>query len=158
VNGRRYRKRPGTVNRELDTLRVMFTKAVEWEYVLESSAHKVKRLRLDNRRTRILSSDEQRALLDASPRKFRALVLMALITGARIGELLALRWEDTADGHLTFWKTKNGKARRVQITTSLQGVLRATPEDDGLVRCQPLDGQPLQGGRGAERFHRSRGA
>jgi len=120
--------RPGTVNRELDTLRSMLAKAVEWGYLLGSPALKVKRLRLDNRRTRILSTDEQRGLLEGCPRKFRALVLMALITGARIGELLALRWEDTADGYLTFCKTKNGKVRRVEVTRSLQAVLHELPK------------------------------
>jgi integrase len=67
---------------------------------------RVKRLRIDNRRTRILSADEQRALLAAAPRKLRALIILALITGARIGELLRLRWEDCADGYVTFWQTK----------------------------------------------------
>lgn len=56
----------------------------------------MKRFRLQNRRTRILSPDEQRRLLDACVRmpKLQALLKLALITGARIGELLALRWED----------------------------------------------------------------
>jgi integrase len=132
---------PGTVNRELDTLRVMFSKAVEWGYLIESAAHKVKRLRLENRRTRILSPDEQRALLDACPRKLRAVVLVALITGARIGEILGLRWEDCGDGHLTFWKTKNGKVRRVEITPSLQTVLDGLPQTTEWVFSNKVTGQ-----------------
>jgi len=44
--------------------------------------------------------------------KLRAIVTLALITGARIGELLALRWEDCQDGYVTFLETKNGRARR----------------------------------------------
>ena len=51
--------RPGTVNRELDTLRSIFSKAVEWEQVLEHPIRGVKRLKVDNRRTRILSEAEQ---------------------------------------------------------------------------------------------------
>ena len=66
--------RPATVNRELDTLRAMLAKAVEWGYLLESPVTRVKRLRLDNRRTRVLTPDEQRALLAACPRRFRAIV------------------------------------------------------------------------------------
>ena len=120
--------RPASVNRELDTVRSMFTKAVEWGYVLESPVRKVKRLRVENRRTRILSAAEQRALLDACPRKFRAVVMLALITGARIGELLALRWEDCAEGALTFLQAKNGKARRIEITPSIQAVLDQLPK------------------------------
>jgi len=33
----------------------------------------------------------------------------ALITGARIGELVNLRWDDVTDQELAFWNTKNGK-------------------------------------------------
>ena len=53
----------------------------------------VKRLKVDNRRTRILTDAEQARLLAACPRKLGPIVTLALITGARIGELLALRWD-----------------------------------------------------------------
>jgi integrase len=107
--------KPGTVNRELDTLKSILSKAIEWKYLVDSPARGVKRFRLENRRTRILSADEQRRLLDACERtpKLQALLKLALMTGARIGELLTLRWEDCEDGYLTFWETKNGKVRRI---------------------------------------------
>jgi integrase len=85
--------RPGTVNRELDTLRRIFSKAVEWGQVLAQPMRAVKRLKVDKRRTRILSEAEQTALLKACPKKLARMVRLALITGARIGELLELRWE-----------------------------------------------------------------
>ena len=59
---------PGTVNRELDTLKSIFTKAVDWGKLVDSPARRVKRLRVENRRTRILTQDEQRRLLDACPK------------------------------------------------------------------------------------------
>ena len=118
--------KPATVNRELDTLRSVFSKAVEWGKVLAHPMRNVKRLKVDNRRTRILSEDEQDRILAASPRKLGRLVTLALMTGARIGELLELRWEDVADGYLTFMETKNGKARRIPISASMQAVFDAT--------------------------------
>jgi len=59
-----------------------------------------------------LRTAAQTAILDASPRKLRAIVTLALITGARIGEILALRWEHCQDGYMTFWETKNARMRR----------------------------------------------
>jgi len=117
------------VNRELDTLKSIFSKAVEWKYLLDSPARGVKRLRLQNRRTRILSPSEQRRLLEVCERmpKLQALLKLALITGARIGELLALRWEDCQDGYLTFWDTKNGRVRRIPITGTIAGLLASRP-------------------------------
>jgi len=120
--------KPATVNRELDVLKSILSKAVEWGKLLESPARMVKRLRVDNRRTRILSDDEQRRLLAVCPKKLRALVMLALITGGRIGELLALRWDQTNDGFLTFLETKNGKVRRIPIGPSIAAVLAALPK------------------------------
>ena len=61
--------KPGTVDRELDTFRSVFSRAVEWGKLLEHPMRVVKRLKVDNRRTRILSETEQAALLKASSRK-----------------------------------------------------------------------------------------
>jgi integrase len=119
--------RPATVNRELDTLKSILSKAVEWGKLIESPARNVKRLKVENRRTRILTEAEQAAILDASPRKLRAIVTLALITGARIGELLALRWEHCQDGYVTFWETKNGRMRRIPISPTIEAVLTAQP-------------------------------
>lgn len=116
--------KPGTVNRELDTRKSIRSKAVEWKHLVDSPARGVKRFRLQNRRPRILSAEEQRRLLDACVRmpKLQALLELALITGARIGELQELRW-DCQDGHLTFWETKNGKVRRIPITGTIAALL-----------------------------------
>ena len=63
---------PATVNRELDTLRSIFSKAVEWGQLREHPHAEVKRLKVDNRRTRILTEAESLALLAACPRSARA--------------------------------------------------------------------------------------
>ncbi len=121
--------KPGTVNRELDTLKSVLSKAVEWKYLVDSPARGVKRFRLQNRRTRILSPDEQRRLLEACRKmpKLQSLLQLALITGARIGELLTLRWEDCQDGYVTFWQTKNGKVRRIPLTETIATLLAGRP-------------------------------
>jgi integrase len=77
----------------------------------------VKRFKVDNRRTRILTPDEQRRIIEVAPRKLRTLIAMALITGARAGELLGLKWEHVSGADLTFLHTKNGKARRIPCPT-----------------------------------------
>lgn len=106
--------KPATVNRELATLSSMLSKAVEWGKLIASPAKAVRKLKPDNRRTRILTEEEQNALLEAAPRKPRSISVLLLVTSARIGELLTLRWEHCQDGYVTFWKTKNGKARRIR--------------------------------------------
>lgn len=89
--------RPATVNRELDTLRSLFSKAIEWGKLHDHPMAKVRRLKVDNVRTRILTEAEQLALFAACPPKVGRLVRLALITGARIGELLGLTWADVSE-------------------------------------------------------------
>jgi integrase len=125
--------RPATVNRELNTLRSIFTKAIEWKKLVEHPMAEVHKLKVDNRRTRILSEAEQAALLAACRPKFRRLVQLALITGARIGELLALTWAEVSDTDLRFPETKNGKARRIPLSQSIRAVLADCPR----MKAQP---------------------
>ena len=55
--------------------------------------------------------------------KLQELLRLALITGARIGALLALRWEDCQDDYLTFGDAKNGRVRRIPMTGTIAALL-----------------------------------
>jgi len=136
--------RPATVNRELATLKSILSKAVEWGKLLDSPARGVKLLKVDNRRTRILGHAEQAALLDACPTKLRSIVTLALVTGARVGELLTLRWDDCEDGFLTFLETKNGKVRRIPISPAIEAVLAAQPRIYAWVFTNSRTEKPFQ--------------
>jgi len=120
---------PATVNRELDTLSHIFTKAVEWGKLREHPMlGKVKALKIANRRTRILTEAEQLALLAACPKTLARMVRLALITGARIGELLALTWADVSDNELVFLETKNGTTRRLPMSPAMAAVFKQCPK------------------------------
>jgi len=146
--------KPATVNRELDTLRSICAKAVEWGKLLVNPCAMVKRLKVDNRRTRILSELEQKALLTAfenktpgrpqsnQRRKMQALVQLALVTGARLGELLALTWEACDEGYVTFLETKNGEMRRVPRTPAIDAILERLPRVHPYVFANPATGEP----------------
>ena len=136
---------PATVNRELDTLKSIFSKAVEWGKLIDSPARGIKRLRVENKRTRILSVDEQRRLLNACQPKLRAILTIALITSARIGEVLGLRWEQCQDGYITFLRTKNGRARRIPISATIASVLVEQPTLSPWVFTNPRTGRRYSG-------------
>jgi len=71
---------------------------------------------------RFLSAQEQKLLLAACRQshwpKLYLLVLMALTTGARKGELLSLKWGDCdlSQRSAILYATKNGKARQLPLT------------------------------------------
>jgi len=77
----------------------------------------VRRFRnFDRPRRRFLSIDEARRLLNAAPTDFRCLARGALYTGLRLGELLALRVADTADGQVHVRHSKAGRGRTVPLS------------------------------------------
>jgi integrase len=126
--------RPGTVNRELMLIKGMLTKAVEWKYLIASPGAGVRALKDAAQRTRILTPDEQQRLLAAYDKGRRPavkpIIELLLITGARLGEVLALRWEDTTGGFIRFMDTKNGRPRRLPITSQMADLLASVPRRD----------------------------
>jgi integrase len=181
---------PATTNRDLDCLRSVLSKAVEWGVLAEHPLKKMKRAKLDAiGRLRYLSADEETRLRAALTKReqqhrdgrasfnawrlarhykpipdyapgayvdhLQALVLTALLTGARRGELFDLRWGavDLARPEVTFAgaTTKSGLSRRVPLCNEAQRVLRAwrdqqapkAQEPDALVFPSPQTGERL---------------
>jgi integrase len=81
-------------------------------------------------RTRFLSDVERGALLDACANSgwptLRTLVLLAITTGARRGELLSLRWSDVdlKAGRALVRETKNGEQRTLPLAGKALEALR----------------------------------
>ncbi len=127
-----------TVTRELFTIKNMFRKAVEWDYLRENPAVRVKKLKSGTQQFRYLSEDEVRRLLDSCAKSgnllFYSFVFTALNTGMRLGELTALEWSgidfkrgiikvDNKKEH----HTKNYEARVVPMNENLAAVLHKVP-------------------------------
>jgi Phage integrase family len=108
----------------------------------------------------ILTSPEIRRLLDAADEPTRTLLLCAVLTGMRRGELLGLRWEDIdLEGHRVFvrralWRgkivtTKSRRSRRtIDMAPTLRSALTRLPSrfQGGLVFCRP-DGKADRSGQ-----------
>ena len=113
--------------------------------LIASPAAEVAHLKTRNRRLRILSADEQRALLAAcqGPRQRKLVVLLELllITGARLGDLLGLEWADVSDEGIGFLNTKNGKVRLVEMTPRMRALLASLPRAPVWVFTSPRTGK-----------------
>ncbi len=113
---------PATANRYCAILKHAFTKAVnEWQWVDENPFRKIQTLNENNERVRFLSDDERKALLTETAKDknqvMHIVTVIALSNGARLGEILGLKWKDVdlVKGSLTFHKTKNGERRKVPL-------------------------------------------
>ncbi len=122
---------PATVNRYLAVLSHACTLATkEWGWLQDNPVRRVRRLKEPSGRVRFLSEDERTHLLEACQashdRRLYPLVLMAVSTGARWGELSALRWRevDLQRGYAVIEHSKNGDRRSLPLAGPLLEVLQ----------------------------------
>ncbi len=125
-------RKPATVNRSIEILKNMFTKAVDWEMVGEDVLKKIRRVKLtpeNNKRLRFFSFEEGQALIKACDAHLKPMVITALNAGMRRGEILNLTWDqvDLKHGFILLEITKNGERREIPINETLRQNLEALP-------------------------------
>ncbi|MDA8170484.1 MAG: site-specific integrase [Nitrospiraceae bacterium] len=143
--------KPATINRHVATLKHMFTKAVDWNMVEEETLKRVRKVKLleeNNRRLRYLSKEECQALICACNDHVRPIVITALNTGMRRGEILSLTWDrvDLKHGFILLDKTKNGDRREIPINDTLKATMQGLTRrlDIPHVFYDPATGKPYQ--------------
>ena len=133
---------PATVVRELNTLsHAIDTARREWGIHLPDNPCKlVRRPKTPKGRTRRLTGDEEKRLLDAADAGrnpwMRPIIVLAIESGMRRGEIVGLRWEhvdlDRRVAHLPL--TKNGDHRDVPLSSRAVATLQSLERsDDGRV-------------------------
>ncbi len=83
-----------TVRNVLAICQSIFSLAVDNDVIERSPVRKKHKPRSERSEKTSWSPEQVRAIIDAAPAQYRALFMTAALTGARLGELLALRWLD----------------------------------------------------------------
>ena len=118
---RETQRSPATVNRYLAALSHAFTIAMkDWGWVEENPILKVSKGKESKGRVRFLSDAERKRLLEACKNHSDTLytiVVLAISTGARLGEILNLRWPDIDQqrGIIILNETKNDERRAIPL-------------------------------------------
>jgi integrase len=135
ITKRGTQRTPASVNMELAVLSRIFSLAVDVEQAAGNPCRKVRRLRMDNKRNRYLSADEEAALMAQFTGRrahLKPVVEIALGTGMRRGELLGLQWPQVDFGRGVIYvtnsrkletSTKTGKDRTVPMSGQVREVL-----------------------------------
>jgi integrase len=114
------RRRRESANRVLTVLKAALNLAYQHDKVRSKSAwESVKPYRdVGASKIRYLNDEESRELVDACRIPFRYLVIGALLTGARYGELVVMRLGDfdPAAGTIHIPRSKSGKSRHIFLT------------------------------------------
>lgn len=128
---------PNSVNRELELLSRIFSMAVDNELAATNPCRKVRKLRVDWQRDRYLSPEEEELLMSAFDERYphlKPIVVIALNTGTRRGEILGLRWDevDFTRNDISVQRTKSGKPRSVPMNSRVRQLMlelrAASPE------------------------------
>lgn len=133
--------KPATVNRELAILSRIFSLAVEYEILFYNPCQRVKNLRVDNQRTRYLSDEEEKLLIEELKDNeiLKNIVVFAINTGMRRGEIFNLKWfdADLKRNVLYVRQTKTGKDRAIPINDKLHSMLENIPKVSEYVFTSP---------------------
>jgi len=159
------------VNRELETLRHIFNKAVDWGFMEKNPFDKFRDpilFKEDENRVRYLTEDEIKrlfAVLEEKPKEKRKplseeepirkinpsylknIVKAALLTGLRRGDLLSLKWADVdlEKGVLFFNEQKKRNRRRIKVLNSdMIDLLKGVPRSESETIFNGTDGKPLK--------------
>ena len=128
-----------TVNRDLAIIGKMFAIAVlnKWTDENPALSCKVKRFEENNEIVRYLSDEEEKRLINACAGKYfylRPIVVTAIMTGMRYGEIINLKWKENVDlknGYIILTKdmTKSKKKRIIPMSSMLLKELKELSKD-----------------------------
>jgi len=151
ANGKR--RAPATVVRYLAALSHVLSVAVkEWGWLDDNPMGKVRKPAEPRGRVRFLSDEERGRLLEAckaadDPTLY-PIVVLALATGMRQGEIMGLTWADVdfERGRVVLHNTKNGERRAPPLSPHVREVLAEWAKvrrlDTPLVFPRPTKGAP----------------
>jgi integrase len=130
---------PATVNRETACLKTLFNKAVEWGRIETNPAQRVKKFREASAKERVLSRDEARRLIAQAALRIKPVLILALNTGMRKGEILSLKWKDIdfIKGFILISESKAGKSRTIPMNGPVFETLRGMEECSDYVFFNP---------------------
>ena len=126
-----------TINRDLSVLRHILYWAVDEQLIAANPLARLKMARERRTRRQVLSVAEEQMLLPAAKGHLYAMILMALDTGMRRGEVTSQRWEDIDLSRkllaVTRSKTPEGESREIPLTGRLFHYLAEHRLDQGLI-------------------------
>lgn len=134
-----------SINRFLEILSKMFNLAIDNNLLTENPVRKAGMLREDNITIRFLLLEEERRLyraIDNIAPYLKPIVVMALQTGMRKGEILNLQWSNIKCGYIELLETKSGKMRTIPISPTLRDVLSQLPKVSEYIFINPKTNKP----------------
>lgn len=144
-----------TINNQLTVLRKCLNTAIEWE-ILEN-VPRIKKLKTPPSKFKYLTEDECETLLSNANGDLKDMILLALRTGIRFGEIIAVKWEDVdfdrriVSINKSIFKgvlgtTKSNRVRYLPLTVQVYEMLKNRKGRIGYL-FSDKDGNPFKRGK-----------
>jgi len=128
-----------TTNRALALLKAMFNKANQWGRFDGNNPVKGVKFLKEQARLRFLEKEEIAKLIENSAGYLRSIIILAVNTGMRKGEMLKLKWRDIdfQRNIIYLYETKNGEKREVPMNDTVKTALMkiSKNEDSPYIFC-----------------------
>lgn len=139
-NGKRFDGREGQLSDEtirycFRVLSSMLKDAVQWQVIPSSPCERVKPPRVAKHKAKVFNEEEVKKLLNcllSEPLKYQAIIIVAITTGMRLGELMGLKWTD-----IDFSINVLTVNRTNQVIKG-KGIISKTPKNDSSARSLAL--------------------
>jgi integrase len=126
-----------TVNRDLEVLRHLLYFAVDEGLIAANPLNRLHLIKERRKKRPVMSLEEEQKLLISAAPHLKAIMIAALDTGMRRGEILKQRWEDVDFSRrllfVTQSKTAEGESREIPLTGRLFALLSAERQETGIV-------------------------
>lgn len=130
------------VRRTMAFVSRLFSLAVDAGYIAQSPARRLELPEVSERANRVLSPTEAKTLLNPE-RRIDAMMLLALHTGMRRGEVLALQWKDVQEATINIPGTKTAKSKAtIPLSSAAREAIMMQPKRSVFVFCTE-NGKPL---------------
>jgi integrase len=135
-----------TINRDVEAIRHLLFWAADEGFIAANPIARIRMVRERGKRRPVLSVADELKLLAACSKHLKPIVIAALDTGMRRGELLNQDWRDVDFDRkalsVTHSKTAEGEHRLIPLTSRLHTTLEGMQKASGLVFT--YDGEPLR--------------
>ncbi len=128
-----------TINRELTCLKTIYNKANEWGRTDNNPASSIKNFKENNKIQIILNPIEIENLIDAAPEHLKPIIIIAVQTGMRRGEILALKWKNInfRKGYIEIEDSKSGESRKVPMNSTVYETLKGLDKSHAYIFYNP---------------------
>jgi site-specific recombinase XerD len=135
------RTSPTTVSIDLRAIKAAFNKAVDWNYIDKNPCKKVSPIKIPDRTPSYLAkADFRRLYYGIKEEWLRDIVLFAVVTGMREGEVINLKWEsveiEKSIVHVrnsSSFRSKMGKERAIPLNSVAARIIKARPHGGAFV-------------------------